>query len=101
MHASWTKPTAIGQAGTAHFPFGADSPQAAPVWANATSSRTKLRTKSPELLRNVFGLQKETEQTQAMKAVRCGRQPASSPTAAAIQTVTSAAGPQVSGSTRR
>src|SRR4051794_16541055 len=101
MHESWTKMTATGQAGTDHFPLGATTPHAAPVWATVTSRRAKLRIKSPELLRNGFALQKETEQAHAKAAARWGRQPIVRATAAVIQTDTKACGPHSSGRTRR
>src|SRR5262245_51911993 len=93
--------TATGQAGTATFPFGALTLHAAPVWATATSNSVTFRTRSPELLRKGFTLQKEIEHAQATKPLRCGRQPTSNASPDANQTAASVCGPHVSGKTRR
>src|SRR5262245_13721608 len=92
--------TATGQEGTDHFPFGAETLHTAPVWATTARTSAALRTRSPELLRNGFALQTETEHAQATSPAACGRQPTSRATAAASHTAARACGPQVSGRTR-
>src|SRR5205085_2097328 len=92
-----TSSTFAGQPGTstgsAHPPQRTDcTPQTAPARLTATPSSSVLRSWSPPLHTHGLMLPNDTAHAQQTSPVTNGRQPTSSPTAAASQTATSTHG---------